>query len=41
VTGIFEGTTTAAVKAYQADRGLPATGVVSDATWDLIKAGSR
>ncbi len=40
-TGVFEDTTTAAVMRYQRDHGLPATGVVTDAVWNLLRAGTR
>jgi peptidoglycan hydrolase-like protein with peptidoglycan-binding domain len=39
VTGVFEGTTTAAVRSYQSARGLPATGVVTEAVWARMRAG--
>jgi peptidoglycan hydrolase-like protein with peptidoglycan-binding domain len=41
VTGVFEAQTTAAVKRYQADHGLAATGVVLEDLWLLLKAGRR
>jgi len=41
VTGVFEAQTTAAVKKYQADHGLAATGVVLEDLWLLLKAGRR
>ncbi len=41
VSGVFEGRTTAAVKAYQADHGLPRTGVVTDGLWSMLRAGKR
>jgi peptidoglycan hydrolase-like protein with peptidoglycan-binding domain len=41
VTGIFEGTTTKAVKAYQRAHSLSATGVVTTATWQLLQRGVR
>ena len=40
-TGVFENTTTAAVMRYQRDHGLPATGVVTDDVWNLLRAGTR
>jgi peptidoglycan hydrolase-like protein with peptidoglycan-binding domain len=39
--GIFEARTTAAVKRYQADHGLPATGVVTAPVWNRLRAGIR
>ncbi|MGN6132374.1 MAG: peptidoglycan-binding domain-containing protein, partial [Nocardioidaceae bacterium] len=41
VTGTFEGTTTAAVKRYQRDQHIPATGVVNARTWRLLAAAVR
>ena len=41
VTGVFEATTTAAVKRYQADHKVAATGVVLEDTWQLLAAGTR
>jgi peptidoglycan hydrolase-like protein with peptidoglycan-binding domain len=41
VTGVFEATTTAAVKRYQADHRIAATGVVLEDTWQLLAAGTR
>ena len=41
VTGVFEARTTEAVKTYQRDHGLPATGVVLEDMWALLKAGTR
>ncbi len=41
VTGTFEHTTTVAVKHYQRDHDLPATGVVTDDMWTLLKTGNR
>ncbi|MGN6578175.1 MAG: glycoside hydrolase domain-containing protein [Nocardioides sp.] len=41
VTGVFEAQTTAAVRRYQADHGLAATGVVLEDLWLLLKAGRR
>ena len=40
VTGVFEGTTTAAVKRYQQAHGLPGTGVVTPALWTKLLAGT-
>ena len=36
--GIYGPQTTAAVSAFQRNRGLPATGVTDQATWDAIVA---
>jgi peptidoglycan hydrolase-like protein with peptidoglycan-binding domain len=41
VTGIFEGSTTTAVKRYQRDHKMAATGVVTTAMWDKLFAGVR
>jgi hypothetical protein len=41
VSGVFEGTTTAAVKQYQRDHAMPATGVVTTALWRKLFAGVR
>ncbi len=41
VTGVFEATTTAAVKKYQSDNRLPVTGVVTDQTWTELRKGNR
>jgi hypothetical protein len=41
VTGVFEGSTTAAVQRYQKEHRLPATGVVTDDVWALLTAGVR
>ena len=41
VTGVFEARTTAAVKAYQARRGLAQTGVVTEQVWKQLNAGNR
>jgi len=41
VTGVFEGTTTTAVKKYQRDHKMAATGVVTTAMWDKLFAGVR
>ena len=41
MTGTFEGSTTAAVKSYQRDRGLAPTGVVTTGLWTLLKSGTR
>ena len=41
VTGTFEGTTTVAVKRYQHDHGLPATGVVTTEMSTLLNSGTR
>ncbi len=41
VTGVFEATTTAAVKKYQADNGLPRTGVVTEEMWAELRKGNR
>ncbi len=41
VSGVFEATTTAAVKKYQADNKMPATGVVTEATWAQLRKGNR
>jgi hypothetical protein len=40
VSGTFEATTTAAVKRYQRDHHLPATGVVTADMWRLVKAAT-
>jgi hypothetical protein len=39
VSGIFDAATTAAVRAYQGERGLRQTGVVADDTWEQLQAG--
>jgi len=41
VTGVFEGRTTTAVKAYQKDHSLAATGVVTTGMWQLLQRGVR
>jgi peptidoglycan hydrolase-like protein with peptidoglycan-binding domain len=41
VSGVFEGTTTAAVREYQADHGMARTGVVTDALWSMLRSGKR
>lgn len=41
ITGVFEGKTTEAVKAYQSRNGLPVTGVVTDEVWDQLRRGNR
>ncbi len=41
VSGVFDARTTAAVKRYQAARGLVQTGVVVPALWDDLKAARR
>ena len=41
VSGVFEGSTTAAVRAYQSDHGLARTGVVTDDLWSMLRAGRR
>ncbi len=41
VTGTFEGTTTVAVKRYQRDHRMPATGVVTGRMWRLLAAATR
>lgn len=41
VTGVFEASTTAAVRRYQADNKLPSTGVVTDAVWAELRRGNR
>lgn len=41
VTGVFEARTTEAVKSYQRDHGLRATGVVLEDMWALLQAGTR
>ena len=41
VTGTFESTTAAAVKAYQAAHELPATGVVTSELWAMLQSGTR
>jgi hypothetical protein len=40
-TGVFNGVTTAALKAYQDDVGLAPTGVVATPTWKALAAGQR
>ena len=40
VSGVFESSTTAAVKGYQAAHGLPRTGVVTDHLWTMLRAGT-
>ena len=39
VTGVFDPATTAAVRAYQSARGLPANGVVALDTWTELTNG--
>src|SRR5680860_93864 len=41
VTGVFDGATTRAVRAYQKGRRLRHTGVVAEATWTQLKSGLR
>jgi peptidoglycan hydrolase-like protein with peptidoglycan-binding domain len=41
VSGVYEATTTAAVRRYQADNRLPNTGVVTDAMWAELRKGNR
>jgi peptidoglycan hydrolase-like protein with peptidoglycan-binding domain len=41
VSGVFEGATTKAVKAYQKDHKLAATGVVTTPMWQLLQRGVR
>ncbi len=41
VTGVFEGTTTAAVKTYQRDHGLTPHGVAGSGVWARLVAGTR
>ncbi|MGH3366322.1 MAG: glycoside hydrolase domain-containing protein [Nocardioidaceae bacterium] len=41
VTGVFNAATTSAVRTYQANRGLPRTGVADPATWAGLRAGRR
>ena len=41
LNGVFEARTTAAVKTYQRDHGLPQTGVVTDPVWKLLRSGTR
>jgi hypothetical protein len=41
VDGIFGPSTTAAVRAYQGQMGLPRTGVVASDTWAMLRAGRR
>ncbi len=41
VTGVFDSTTSSAVRAYQVRRRLPVTGVVADRTWAQLRAGRR
>jgi peptidoglycan hydrolase-like protein with peptidoglycan-binding domain len=41
ITGVFEAETTEAVKRYQADHDLAATGVVLEDMWELLKYGTR
>lgn len=41
ITGVFTGSTTAAVLEYQGARGLPRTGVVATSTWAALERGSR
>ena len=40
ITGVFAGGTNAAVKRYQSDHGLAATGVVTSAMWNRLFAGT-
>jgi hypothetical protein len=40
VTGVFEGSTTAAVRRYQARERLPQTGVVTPTMWGKLRAGA-
>ena len=40
VTGVFEASTTAAVKKYQRDHRLAQTGVVTPALWSLLQAAT-
>lgn len=35
--GVFSGNTANAVRAFQSHRGLPATGVVDQATWKALR----
>jgi hypothetical protein len=41
VSGVFERSTTAAVRTYQGDHGLSRTGVVTPALWTMLRAGKR
>jgi hypothetical protein len=41
VTGLFDETTTEAVRTYQRAVGLPATGVVAADTWEVLRSGQR
>ncbi len=41
VTGLFDSTTTSAVRSYQSQVGLPVTGVVAPSTWTRLKSGAR
>ena len=41
VTGVFEGSTTAAVERYQARIGAPQTGVVTTGLWSALQRGRR
>lgn len=41
ITGVYYGSTAAAVKQYQQARGLASTGVVASATWAQLERGSR
>ncbi len=41
ITGVYYGSTAAAVKAYQGARGLAPTSVVASDTWAQLKRGSR
>lgn len=41
ITGVYEGSTAAAVKVYQVARGLAATGVVASDTWVELERGNR
>lgn len=41
VTGTYDDKTTAAVSGFQAKRGLPASGTVDQATWDLLVSMTR
>jgi hypothetical protein len=41
ISGVFDRRTEAAVKRYQTSRGLPATGVMTSATWAPLQQGLR
>jgi peptidoglycan hydrolase-like protein with peptidoglycan-binding domain len=41
ITGVYYGSTAAAVKAYQVARGLARTGVVASDTWAELERGNR